>query len=195
MAMFPLKPGNFKALDLVRTWPKGKVFAWDDGGTRRHALLRRDQIEEDVAAGVKSRLIDYAMLFGAGPDLLLRPSIVYRGTKRTFRDVMEPDWQIGDEGVAIVTRLRSTFKLRDTGTVTELPHPPTNPHVFDVWVLSVARDIALCAHWQERYDVQTRPDSKIFLFEWVKADPHDPTLQDNAGIRYKSVQSDGGIHD
>jgi len=179
-----------KALtEALKRLPDGQELPWFDGKTEHRAVLRREVFVEDMRRNVRSRIIDLGTLL-TNKGCLLNPRAVFQGTEREFTEIGEPHWQVGDEGIAIVTDIRKTQKLQSDGGGTLLAHPPSVTSVFVVWVLPTGRDLVLMRNWKESFGLAETPDSKVIMFGWDESDQDDLTLPNGYAGRYKTTLYD-----
>tara|TARA_R100000687_G_C6446097_1_gene162933 strand:- start:1209 stop:1769 length:561 start_codon:yes stop_codon:yes gene_type:complete len=165
--------------------PEGIIIPWTDGEKEHYALFRKQIFIEEIKKDIKSQFLN-TVTFYNNRSLLLDPIAVYKGTERTFREVAEPDFEIGDEGIASVPDLRKSIKLNpQTATCTRL-ELPVDGFVFVVWMLPCSKNVDLMNQWRDRFKLSQRPDSKIWLYEWAESDTKSPHLPSRAAIRYKT---------
>ncbi len=169
----------------LRHLPEAQLIPWFDGRRMRYALFRKDTFIADLVRNIKGRLLDLHTFLN-NLDALENPRALFKGTQREFRDVAEPDWQIGDEGIAIVTDIKRTHKLTKEGVGTLVATAPSRPHVFVVWVLPVSTTGTEMPVWKDRLNFPVVPDSKVFLFGWDESGKNDLTLPDGSSGRYKA---------
>lgn len=171
-----------KELSKVDT---GFLIPWFDGDRLRYGLFRKEEnLLEGVRRGDKSCLINFFTLYNNLP-MLKDPAAVFKGTERTYREVAEPDWELGDEGIAVVTKISETPTVQQNGVVLFPFSCPRNPSVFVVWFLPTHRDSGLMESWQKNYELEKRPDSKVMMFGWDESDKDDPNLPDDHSKRYR----------